>query len=160
MGNSKIVFLDIDGVCTSWDCSYMNPPSMYALNKRCIARIKRILDETGAKIVWITNWRTHTDNLWETHRGTYHSLLPQAREIFKDYILDDAPHIHGRMKFYDVEEWLSNNSDKCDHFVIIDDQYTQGLEGFGENFHRTAFETGITDKDADEIISFLNEIDS
>lgn len=49
----KIIFLDVDGVLDIFN----KEQYIQVLRKDAVFRLKRIVDETEAKIVFISNWR-------------------------------------------------------------------------------------------------------
>lgn len=153
---NKIVFLDIDGVLTTKDTSYFT--NSYALNPKNVDRARRLLDATGAKMVWSTNWRGKDDGVWVHNGIVTKSLFPEARRIFKDYEFEvPMKRNHGCSKYVDIIGWLRENMWAWSDFAIIDDQGNQQLELFGENFFRTDFDVGLTDCDVDRIVKYLDE---
>jgi hypothetical protein len=64
--SEKLIFLDLDGVLCTWDSqggdsdkweeSY-DKYKFAPLNKDCVARLNRFVDETGAKVVISSSWR-------------------------------------------------------------------------------------------------------
>lgn len=153
---NKIVFLDIDGVLTTRDTSYFT--DNYSLNMENVERAKRLLDSTGAKLVWSTNWRGVEDGVWVHDGIEVKSLFPIAKQLFKDYEFEvPMKRNHGYRKYVDIIEWLRKNMWAWSDFAIIDDQGNQLLERFGENFFRTDFDVGLTDADVFRIEQYLKE---
>jgi len=153
---NKIVFLDIDGVLTTRDTSYLT--RNYSLNMENVERAKRLLDSTGAKLVWSTNWRGIKDGVWVHDGIETKSLFPIAKQLFKDYEFEvPMKRNHGYRKYVDIIEWLRENMWAWSDFAIIDDQGNQLLERFGENFFRTDFDVGLTDADVFSIEQYLKE---
>lgn len=57
--NEKYIFLDIDGVLCTDDCSKKeyHPDYLYPFHKACIANFNSLLLKTDAKIVLSSDWR-------------------------------------------------------------------------------------------------------
>ena len=162
----KILFLDIDGVLNSknsgtmWNSEILKE---YDLCNDCLYQVKRILNESGCEIVWITSWRNHSDNyIWQFELNnkwySFKSLFAQAREYFKDYKQSICDHLYRRNKADDIEYYIAkNNIDKNkDRFIILDDSSIQGLkETFNDNFIKIDSQIGITKKIAEYVIDYF-----
>ena len=99
----KVVFLDIDGVL-SFDAVTIDIPSL--------KRLKRILDETGAKVVLSSAWRIFPDG------------RDQVKEALKSIghdMLDCTPE-DGPTRGAEINQWLREHPE-VENFVIIDDDY-------------------------------------
>lgn len=59
----KVIFLDIDGVMKEEDYNA-------EFKDECFARLKRIVDETGAEIILSSSWRIY---YWEFIEKGYHA---------------------------------------------------------------------------------------
>src|SRR5260370_34823589 len=59
----KIIFLDIDGVL---NCDNTPNPRKfpYIIDKKLLARLKKLLDRTGAKVVLSSSWRCDPTGLF------------------------------------------------------------------------------------------------
>ena len=63
----KVIFLDIDGVLNSKNTP--NPRKLpYIVDRRLLARFKRLLDRTGAKVVLSSTWRYDPAGLYSAKR--------------------------------------------------------------------------------------------
>jgi len=132
-----VLFLDVDGVLSL----YRNN-STFGLSKPCIKQLKRIIEETGAKIVVSSTWR----------------LLPRTLDILKRklkyrglYIYDVTPVSGIRGK--EIEEWLDTHSD-IDNYVILDDD-TDMLDSQLSHFVKTSMLDGLTEEKATQAINIL-----
>lgn len=143
----KVIFLDIDGVLTSDDftqrCAQEGrarlPYGMDWLDPRCLGALRIITDTTGAVIVVSSSWRELGRDallkVWELNGipGDLYGTTPE-------WILT---------KREAIEQWLKDNH--CDKYVIVDDT-DLGLP----NSCRTDPSTGLTAKDAEQIVRILN----
>jgi len=167
----KLIFLDIDGVLNP--VHYMN--AMYKLWKASFNEIKshdeygqlffyhncdalkKIVDETGAKIVISSTWRMGGESkmkaLWK-HRNL-------AGEIIGITPTEMAVVESGEAEFYDmvcrgmeIAHWIKHNNFNG-NYVIIDDTKDM-LKEQEQFFVVTNSFVGLTFKDADKAIGILN----
>ena len=167
----KLIFLDIDGVLNP--THYMN--AMYKLWKASFNEIKshdeygqlffyhncnalkKIVDETGAKIVISSTWRMAGESemkaLWQ-HRKL-------AGEIIGITPTETAVVESGEAEFYDmvcrgmeIAHWIKHNN-FTGNYVIIDDTEDM-LKEQEQFFVVTNGFVGLTFKDADKAIEILN----
>jgi len=167
----KIIFLDIDGVLNP--IHYMN--CMYKLWKAsdneikshdefgqlflshsCEA-LKKIIDETGAKLVISSTWRMagiiEMVNMWK-HRnlaGEIVGITPTEIDVVDS----------NKAKFYDevcrgheIDLWIKRMDFKG-NYIIIDDTPDM-LKEQEQFFIKTNSFIGLTFKDADKAIKLLN----
>ncbi len=145
----KYVLLDFDGVVTSksysWQC-YMdrcreNIFGMDWFDPACIDALRKIVNETGAKIVVSSSWRDlrleQLEKIWE--------FIPMPGQ------LAGTTPIWILTKKGAIEHWLKHHPN--DRYVILDDA-DLGLE----NQIITDPNTGLTEKDAEMAISILNKM--
>ena len=117
----KIIFLDIDGVLNS--ATYDRTRDWTKQTDIDVSRLpllKRIVDETGAKIVLSSTWRTH----WNADGEKCDEDGKYINSTFEDFGLEvyDKTPDHGLFgeRAEEIAEWLENNED-IEAFVIIDD---------------------------------------
>ncbi len=103
----KVIFLDIDGVL---NCSKTPNPRKfpYVVDKRLLARLRKLLDRTGAKVVLSSSWRLDPVGLF----AAKHWAVP-----FID-VCPDKPRSPRRKEILD---WLSDHP-KATRYAIIDDE--------------------------------------
>lgn len=170
----KIVFLDINGVLQPYDKEYVIPNdenfienlskkynidySIYNFygvchvyfdwDKDSLRRLKTILDETGAKIIMSSNWRSKKYPNKLKDYLTIHGL--------QDYYLDSTVFVDDKTSFAkrrasEISKTLEIY--KPDKFLVLDDK-SGLLEYFPNN---TVITTNIiTDKDVQSAIQILN----
>lgn len=143
--NIKVIFLDIDGVMNSCFSKVSDKHESLEFDKNCVDNLKRIIHKTDSKIVLSSTWR-----LGET-------LESIKKRVFSVYGLDT--HLIDMTPFlgYDVtrgseiSRWL--NSNKCESFVIIDDD--NDMDGYVDNLVLTNAKYGLTKEDADKALDLL-----
>lgn len=119
MGYDKIIFLDFDGVLNVIPTKHDDFGAIFHVE--FVLNLKEIIEETGAKIVISSSWRS--DGLEKLRRMWEHRKYPGE-------IVDVTPSTVAAGKRYDIPYdlvkrgdeirlWLENN--KVNKFVIIDD---------------------------------------
>lgn len=147
----KAIFLDFDGVITI-------PPKWY-LKADKIKWVKKIVDETEAKIVVSSSWRM------ETVEETIDKMIgrpkrcPHNRMLnwFIDNLYDVTPWVGlGGGRGGQIQKYLNEHSE-VENYVIIDDDGDM-LDSQLYHFVQTNFEDGITETEANRAIKVLNKL--
>lgn len=165
----KILFLDIDGVLNHdvWFGSdaYRNHQENWRVSMfdpDCVARVNRILQETGAKLVVSSSWRDMAD-LADIFKGvglpTKFDTTPYAEVIYPDLnpildIFSDTDDV----RYYRGSEikWYLDHNIKEDYvYCILDDDHDM-LKEQSEYFVNTSNPNGLTDKLTEKAINILN----
>ena len=103
----KVIFLDIDGVLNSKNTP--NPRKLpYIVDRRLLARFKRLLDRTGAKVVLSSTWRYDPAGLFTAR----HWSIP---------FIGVTPDMPKRPRRDEVLAWLKKHP-KVTRFAVIDDE--------------------------------------
>ena len=144
----KYILLDFDGVITSHRFTkkcYIEhaEPNIFGLDwfdPECLAALKRIVDETGAKIIVSSSWREL--RMWRLQKIWDHVHMPGT-------LAGDIP-VWVLDKKDALRYWLKQHPD--DRYVILDDS-DLGLA----NQVKTDPHTGLVRDDAERAISILNE---
>lgn len=162
----KVIFLDIDGVLNVIPEGYDDFGGTFHSN--FVDNLRRIIDETGAKIVISSTWRfsglTKMRQMWE-HRNlpgevidiTIDSNVLIKRGVFKFH--DEV------MRGHEIQEWLDRNQD-IENYLILDDD-DDFLPNQLNNFVRTSNNSshpdcidigyGLTEICTNESIKVLNK---
>lgn len=158
----KIIFLDFDGVIT-------NLESKYCLNNEKMELVKRICDETNAKIVITSSWR------YIDVKNTLKSIEESGREndpfILADYVIDITPRFHfkyndeyvnihrGEEIQYIIDKYKYRykkySIEQITNYVILDDD-TDMLLWHKDHFIKTDTYKGISEADMLKAIEILN----
>lgn len=130
----KIIFLDFDGVLTI--------PPKWNLNTERISKIKKLVEETEAKIVVSSSWRHGLERHFE-----YALKDNPNNEMFIwliNNIYDVTPTFGlGNGRGGEIQKWLNDHPD-TENYVIIDDD---GDMWDSQLFHfiQTDYQTGFTE---------------
>ena len=146
----KVIFLDFDGVITI-------PPKWY-LKANKIKYIKRIVDETDAKIVVSSSWRM--DTVEETRKSMIYKekRCPRNKMLYWliDNIYDVTPWVGlGNGRGGEIQKWL-NDHPEVDNYVILDDDHDM-WDSQMYHFVQTNYEDGITEVETIRAIKVLNK---
>jgi hypothetical protein len=103
----KVIFLDIDGVL---NCEKTPNPRKfpYFVDKRLLARFKKLLDRTGAKVVLSSSWRCDPVGLY----AAKHWGVP---------FIDVCPDRPKSTRDKEMRLWLESHP-KVTRFAVIDDE--------------------------------------
>ena len=167
---TSLLFLDVDGV--------INPTSNYMRLKAAgksrapenltfpddiMLRLKSIIDETGAKVVISSTWRTTNWLDSSTWDPTYKNLVNQLAK-YDISIYGCTPVRRDRVRGKEILEYLEWHKHEVENneftpFIIIDDGDFD-IEPFIAPAHiiKIAGNVGITDSDAEFAIYQLNKM--
>jgi hypothetical protein len=177
--DTKIVFLDIDGVLNSQDWyverkdkyemdDINNQYPFYEFSPAHVANLNKITEKTGAKIVVSSTWRNGRS-------------VEELSEILKSVgvtgeVIDKTPHLGGKDGYTiprgcEISKWLKARDFKrinwsvkkleeyqkktdIRNYVILDDD-SDMLYGQREHFVQTSWMHGLNEEVADEAIRVL-----
>lgn len=146
----KIIFLDIDGVLNGDDwltltgCDTSKPLSYFQPD--CCARLQRILDATGAKVVISSSWRRMFS--LDEIRG----FLAESG-VTADVIDHTIVRFSMCYRAYEIDRWLDENS--CEVYCVLDDIK---MPEHRDNQVLTTERIGLTDSDVERAIAILGRI--
>ena len=132
----KIIFLDIDGVLN--DSTTTEKCGNYTgIDKYCLARLKNIVNLTGAKIVLISTWKEH----WEKDKNRKH-LQDELANYLDMKFAEKGLEIYDKIDDFDGE-WITRGKNVMEYikrenpsnFVIIDDMSFDYAECGLKPFH-------------------------
>lgn len=115
----KVIFLDIDGVLKEEDYDA-------EFKDECFARLKKIVDATGAEIILSSSWRIH---YWEFVENGYRTDDEKILDLYNhfekyglkvagrtDYTIRSGP----SSRPDEIRRWIADKED-LESFCIIDD---------------------------------------
>lgn len=137
----KILFLDIDGVLNHRKSPTTN--GVFVIDEQLLPLLKRIVDETGVKIVLSSSWRL-----------SIHSRLrvKDALKTIGTRFIDYTKFISGP-RSEEIKEWLERHP-KVTSFAILDDDFDAKIDG---HFFQTDFNNGLTPEITEKVIKYLNK---
>jgi len=154
----KVIFLDIDGVLNSR--AYDKKRDINAqtnIDETRLPLVKRIVEETGAKIVLSSTWREDCEKDPDICRedGVY---INQTFSKFGLEIFDKTPFLGiCADRSEEIKTWLEETPHKIESFVIIDD-YRFVWGSLSDNFVKTNpnFGLGLEEEHVLKAIKILN----
>ena len=182
----KVLFLDMDGVLNSnvffRSTAYAESRAMQQMgddesygdewtamvDNSAVARLNRVIKETGAKVVISSSWRYHRtpEDMQDVlnrcgFKGEVIGRTPVGMEIDPDSV--GAPEMRLTVQYdrgYEIEQWLVQNThlNVADNFAIVDDDWD--MPNIKDHFVRTSAEYGLTDEDVNQLIEILNDADT
>ena len=144
----KIIFLDFDGVITTYKSGYKIDPEKVEL-------LLKIVEETGAKIVITSSWRSY--NIEETRKKL-------GDLSFMKYVIDVTPRLNYRdsdgdywsvARGTEIHHWMMKHGDDVDNYVILDDEEDM-LISQNSHFVLTDIYTGLSEEHVQKAIEILN----
>jgi hypothetical protein len=150
--SAPVLFLDMDGVLNGHD--HDEGAESNTLRPDCVARLNRVLAETGCSVVMSSAWRYMVLNGAMTLSGfgymlRTHGIRVPGRLIGttgRDTQTED-PDERGRQ----IKAWLAEHPEVT-RYAVVDDM-ALGFEGMP--VVRTDGARGLTDADADALIALL-----
>jgi hypothetical protein len=162
--DDPVLFLDFDGVLNS--TAYFRkrgeapegmPWTHHDIDPEAVARLNRVVRETGCVIVVSSTWRL-IHSLADL-RGILNARGFEGKIVGRTTRLEEW----GRQVYRadEIKEWLASRNEHGHApkaFAIVDDDYDAGV-GLATHFAQTNVEIGLTDADADRLIAILTPID-
>lgn len=150
----KIVLLDVDGVLNNRHTRTVTFDGWCFVDDFLVARLKRIIDATGAKIVLSSTWRDGWNREDESKNEPFFS---QLRDKLKEYgmeIWDALPLPLRPNRGLAIAEWFELHKDlDIESFIILDDWYDMGI--YRDHLIWINGNIGLTDEDVVEAINYM-----
>ena len=157
-------FFDVDGVLnyTQWYYSDRNPGNLYGqegdIDPECVARILKVCEVTGAKIVLSSDWRIDKNAISRLERAGFPKglICDQTPELIWTYLnyydadIDSYDYSRGK----EIDLWLDAHQDTYD-YVIIDDREDFTDEQKRLHFVHVNSYVGFTDENMNKAIKIL-----
>lgn len=142
---SKILFLDIDGVCNSAEWAKAGNNLWHGTDPALVKLVRKIIEQTKCEVVLSSTWRMYPEARAVVKRDVCHFIdcTKDLQRGAKRGVVDRG---------YEVEEWLQRHPSVTQYAIIDDDA----------DFHpyqwlfKTTWEHGITEDIADAVIAHLN----
>lgn len=163
---SKIIFLDIDGVLNRHHERYgtreKSPMGFVGLGQKHVLQLKRIVEETGAKIVMSSDWKmcyksddcdiktANPDGVYVIKRLAENGMKLVART---NEVSLEGEHSTGRG--YGIRKYLRQHPEVT-NYVILDDYKWRDFTGELLD-HLVLLEYPLTKRSADKAIKILQK---
>lgn len=114
----NVVFLDVDGVLNNNKTTRRTTGGYTFVGSRPLKNLKRIITETGAKVVLSSDWRYDRDD------PRYNRDFLELRDELLRYgikIYGFTPELPSAHRGAEIDEWLKAHAE-VSNFVILDDR--------------------------------------
>lgn len=120
----NIIFLDIDGVLNTgrnqdFQASIEGKSTFehqFNFDDGCMKNLKELVDEFDAYIVISSSWRIEKDETYGTE------ILRNLKDYDLDNRIIDRTPSFSTIRGEEIKQWLINNKEKVDNFLILDDE--------------------------------------
>lgn len=152
----KVIFLDVDGVIAIPKTGWCVPSEQwhddfgYPADKGCISRLNKIIEQTGAEIVFSSSWRLQYKSKEGREKLFNHWGVIKA-PIDHTILLGNGLSCRGE----EIQRWLDQCDNTIDRYVILDDD-SDMLDEQKQYFINTDAIDGLTDSDVERAIEILN----
>lgn len=151
----KVIFLDIDGVLNNDETEEYTPEGYLGIDDILLARLKKIVENTQAKIVLTTSWKDY----WDKDETNCKKDGLYINEKFKKFGLKvyDKTIDGGFDRGKGINKYLEDHKEVT-NFLIIDDYMFKDFARYDyvKNMIYTDAEDGLSTSDAIEAINILN----
>ena len=147
---NKIIFLDFDGVITTRDSKWEID------NEKCLL-VKKICDETGAKIVISSSWRYSTvEKTIEAYKLYDWILTPYIIDVTENLSMSIGWDLlsYFPQRGLEISEYI-NKHNLIQNYVILDDD-SDMLYIQKDHFIKTDTYKGLSEENVQQAIKILN----
>ena len=148
----KVIFLDVDGVLNNQHTRTRTGEGWCFVDDFLVARVRKIVDATGAVIVLSSTWRDEWNIEDESLNGPdFNELRAKFNEFGMDFFSrTGAWKMRGRG--WEIMDWLERH-EAIESFVILDDWNDMGP--VRDHLILTNPSLGLTEEDVQEAIKIL-----
>ena len=148
----KVIFLDVDGVLNNRHTRTRTGEGWCFVDDFLVARVRKIVDATGAVIVLSSTWRDEWNIEDESLNGPdFNELCAKFNEFGMDFFSrTGAWKMRGRG--WEIMDWLERH-EAIESFVILDDWNDMGP--VRDHLILTNPSLGLTEEDVQEAIKIL-----
>jgi hypothetical protein len=141
----RVILRDIDGVLND---NYQSEPLILP---QCAKSFNRIVEESGAKVVIASSWRTWVHGGLMTLLGFQRMLRTHCISCQVIGVTPADGKVQGRGR--QITTWLADSAPVVSYVVLDDDEYD--IREHGHPLVRTDARTGLSEQDADLAIELL-----
>jgi len=151
----KVIFLDVDYVLNH-EGSKSKFGDWRGIDSYHVKQLKKIVNETNAILVLSSSWRLNLNYIGEEMEQPMEYLKKRLGK-YGLHISSVTPNIKWNKRGEEIKKWLDDNNDvEIESFVILDDEeFDYKKQNLLNNFVRTTWDYGLTEKESDEAIKIL-----
>lgn len=154
----KVIFLDIDGVLNFDDTEARLPDGCLGIAEAPLKKLKKIVHETGARIVLSSSWRKFwaiNDEIFDGIDKLNNEYLVKKLGRHGLHIMDKIGGQSSSTRYQDIKDYLACRSN-ISHYVVLDDEVFEGYMLIQDHLVITNHFMGLTDDDVELAIRILN----
>jgi len=162
----KVIFLDIDGVLNTSETFKIREQIEketgiwnIEIDEFRVEYLKRIIDETGAKVVLSSGWKKHFENI-DGKIVPIHEKVEGLLNILNKYnieLYDILKKGYSLPREDLITIWLNEHPD-VENFIIIDDETTHLRKFIGKELIKTSFlADGVMLKNMDDCMGLCED---
>lgn len=144
----NIIFLDVDGVLNCNSSRVFTKSGCQFIEDKYIERLKRIIDETSAKVVLSSDWRLDREPPYDSDFLELKHKLLEYEISFCGF----TPNYWTQERGFEIDQYLKSHPE-VKKFVILDDRCD--MFPHKQRLVRTDPSVGLTDEDVEEAIWLL-----
>lgn len=146
---SKVLFLDIDGVCNNRRTRERQGNTKFiGIKPELAERVRRIVKDTGCVVVLSSSWRLFPDSAkWAEQKVC--KFIDKTIDMQKGKVFGVTDRGH------EIKEWLDRHPSVQQYAILDDDHHFLPDQWL----FQTTWEHGLTEEIADAVILHLNAID-
>ena len=150
----KVIFCDVDGVLNNESTSELTPNGYRGVSDKLIRNLRKIVDETGAKIVLSSDWRLLKDT--PVNGKDYDYLVESLDKVSGLTLFDHTADISWSQRGAEIRKYLKDHPSITD-FAVLDDILFLGFtdEDLIEHIVLTDAEEGLSDEDVLRAVKIL-----
>lgn len=150
MTATKILFLDIDGVCNKSDTSERLANTHFiGIDPQLAERVRTIIDRTACSVVLSSTWR-----LGKVERDWVRKRVCDFIDVTPDF--QEGRQYGFTARHMEIQAWL-NEHPEVERFAILDDNPDAEIPSNRSTFFQTNWYSGLTQKVMERTIEYLNE---
>ena len=145
----KVVFLDVDGVLNNNKTTRKTTGGYPFVGSRLLKNLKRIITETGAKVVLSSDWRYDRDDprYNRDYLELHNELLRYGIKLY-----GFTPELPSAHRGAEIDEWLKAHAE-VSNFVILDDR--TDIEPNTDHWVQTVMSRGLGAEETRKAIEIL-----
>lgn len=111
----KLLFIDVDGVLNHPGC-WGKRPEHRAIAPELVARLRKLVEETGAKCVLSSTWRFAYG-----YDATLQAIAQNGWPGIGHHFIGETPVFHGMTRGHEIQFWLNAHYPGVTTFAVLDD---------------------------------------
>ena len=151
----KVIFCDVDGVLNNARTGERSPGGYVGVSDELIRRLRKIVRETGARIVLSSDWRLIREDPVRSRDFIY--LVRRLRFVGQLVITDFTDDISWNVRGREIRKYL-NDHPEITGYVVLDDLPFRdfGSCGLLDHLVLTDHRKGLAEEDVRRAVQILN----